>query len=83
MASGGLEIRSHVLGPARGLMGAAAPVSRSREHDGIGRAVVHMRKVGERRGGIGEEAQRDPPGHKMEFGAIVWIIGEAALRTIS
>src|SRR6516162_2792426 len=24
--------------------------------------------------GIGEEAQRDPPGHKVEFDAIVWII---------
>ena len=74
MASGHLEMCSHIFGSPRGLMGAAAPVSGAREHDRISRAVVYMRKVHECRRGIGEEAQRDPPGHKVEFGAIVWII---------
>ena len=58
-------------------MSAAAPVSGAREHDGISRAVVYMRKVDERRRGIAEEAQRDPPGHKVGFGAIVRIIRES------
>jgi hypothetical protein len=75
MASGGLEIRSHVLGPARGFMSAAAPVGGPREHDGIGRTVVNMRKVRERRRGIGEKAQGYPSGHEMEFGTVVWIVG--------
>ena len=63
------------LSPPRGLMGAAAPVSGAREHDGISRAVVYMRKVDR---GIGNEAQRDPPGHKLKFGPIEWIIGQSS-----
>ena len=35
---------------------------------------VEMREVRERRRGIGEKAQGDPPGHEMEFGAVVWIV---------
>ena len=34
-----------------------------------------MRKVDR---GIGNEAQRDPPGHKVEFGPIEWIIGQSS-----
>ncbi len=73
MAGSGLVLGAHRIELAGRLGGAAAPVGGARAHDRIGRVLVDTGEMLERGRRIGEEAQRDPAGHEMEFGPVIGI----------
>src|SRR6476659_71155 len=73
IAGSSLVLSAHFLEPAGRFGGAAPPVGSARANNRIGRAFIDAGEMLQRGGWVVEKAQRDPAGHEVVFGTIIWI----------